>query len=270
MIRVEVGGIPMGDGCPLGLIAGPCVLEDRDHALRLAEALRDAVAGPFIFKASYDKANRTSMQGYRGPGLDRGLAILAEIRSEVGVPILTDVHTPAEAVAAAEVVDILQVPAFLCRQTDLVIAAAATGRPVNFKKGQFLAPDDMRFVVQKAESTGHRRFLLTERGTAFGYHDLIADLRSLVILREAGYPVVFDATHSVQRPGGACGSSGGDGRFVPHLARAAAAVGCDALYMEVHDHPADSPSDRSTIFPLADLPRLLAQVRDIHQRVRDG
>jgi len=266
MIRVR--DVAVGGGAPLCVVAGPCVLEAEDHALFLAEALRDAVGGPFLFKASYDKANRTSVNGFRGPGLVEGLRILERVGREVGVPVLTDVHSPDEARAAAEVVDVLQIPAFLCRQTDLLVAAGATGRVVNLKKGQFLAPDDMRHAVAKVESTGNRRILLTERGTSFGHHDLVVDFRSLVILRDTGYPVVFDATHSVQRPGGGGGESGGDRRFVPFLARAAVAVGIDALFLEVHERPEASPSDRAVIFPLSELPGLLAQVRKLHGGVR--
>lgn len=266
MNPVALGSVVVGTGRPLALVAGPCVIEGREHTLALADALARTcleVGLPLVFKASYDKANRTSINGFRGPGIDRGLAILAEVRERVGVPVLTDVHTAEEARAAAQVVDVIQIPAFLCRQTDLVVAAAATGRPVNLKKGQFLAPDDMRHLVDKAGSAGVGGVLVTERGTSFGYHDLVFDPRSLVLLRECGCPVVFDGTHSVQRPGGAGGQSGGDRRFIPALVRAAVAIGVDAIFLEVHDRPDQALSDRATVLPLGGLGDLLRRVREI-------
>ncbi len=253
---VKVGGVSIGRRHPLVLIAGPCVIEGRRSCLELAGRLarlarRDGI--PLIFKASYDKANRTSHESYRGPGLVRGLEILAEVKERYGLPLLVDVHSEHEVAPAAQVADILQLPAFLCRQTDLVLALGESGRVVNIKKGQFLAPDDVRHIVAKVESTGNRRILLTERGTSFGYHDLVADMRSLAIMRESGYPVVFDATHSVQRPGGAQGRSGGERRFAPLLARAAVAAGCDAVFLETHLRPEEALSDAATQLRFADL-----------------
>jgi len=218
---------------------------------------------PFIFKASYDKANRTSVHSYRGPGLAKGMEILAEVKTRTGCPVLSDVHTPEEARAAAEVLDILQIPAFLCRQTDLVLAAAETGKPVNVKKGQFLAPRDTNSIIEKIESTGNRQILLTERGVSFGYNYLVADMRSLVILRSSGYPVVFDATHSVQLPGATGSASGGERQFVPHLARAASAVGIDALFVEVHGDPDKALSDGANMLHLNDLAMLIEQVKAV-------
>jgi 2-dehydro-3-deoxyphosphooctonate aldolase (KDO 8-P synthase) len=234
--------------------------------LDVATRLRDmtAKAGvPFIFKSSYDKANRTSIHSYRGPGLRKGLGILQKIKDVVGVPILSDIHTVEEVGPAAEVLDVLQIPAFLCRQTDLVVAAARTGKPVNVKKGQFLAPWDTRNIVEKVRSVGNDQVLLTERGVSFGYNNLVADMRSLVIMRSFDVPVVFDATHSVQLPGGAGTASSGQREFVPHLARAAVAAGCDALFMEVHPDPDQAPSDGPNMLRLADLPALLTQVNQI-------
>jgi 2-dehydro-3-deoxyphosphooctonate aldolase (KDO 8-P synthase) len=216
-----------------------------------------------VFKASYDKANRTSHTAFRGPGIEEGLRILAEVRERFGVPILTDVHTAEEVVAAARVVDVLQIPAFLCRQTDLILAAAATGKVVNIKKGQFLAPWDMRPVVAKIESAGNRRILLTERGASFGYNNLVADMRSLLVLRETGYPVVFDATHSVQRPGGAGTSSGGDGRWAPALARAAVATGCDGVFIETHVEPEKALSDKDNAIAFSRMGGLWNALRRI-------
>ncbi len=243
---VRIGSIEIGPGRAPALIAGPCVLEDRSSALALARDLA-ARAGrlgvPLIFKASYDKANRTSLRSFRGPGRTRGLGILARIREDTGLPVLTDVHSPQEAEEAAAVVDVLQIPAFLCRQTDLVVAAAATGRPVNIKKGQFLAPEDVRFILQKTRSTGNRNVMVTERGTTFGYHRLVVDFCSLPVIRSLGAPVVFDATHSVQTPGGEGGRSGGSRTLAAFLARGAAAVGADAFFFEVHPRPERARSD---------------------------
>ncbi len=251
---------------PLVLIAGPCVIESREGCLDLASRLvrlarRQRI--PLVFKASYDKANRTSHTAFRGPGIEEGLRILAEVRERFGVPILTDVHTAEEVVAAARVVDVLQIPAFLCRQTDLILAAAATGKVVNIKKGQFLAPWDMRPVVAKIESAGNRRILLTERGASFGYNNLVADMRSLLVLRETGYPVVFDATHSVQRPGGAGTSSGGDGRWAPALARAAVATGCDGVFIETHVEPEKALSDKDNAIAFSRMGGLWNALRRI-------
>jgi 2-dehydro-3-deoxyphosphooctonate aldolase (KDO 8-P synthase) len=266
---VVIGPVRVGAGHPLTLIGGPCAIESEKHALETAERLAAIAADhrvPFVYKSSYDKANRLSVRGYRGPGLREGLRILGKVKSTVGVPVLSDVHDVAEVGPAAEILDVLQIPAFLCRQTDLVLAAARTGRPVNVKKGQFLAPEDMQNVVDKILSTGNRAILLTERGTSFGYHNLVVDMRGLAVMRELGYPVVFDATHSVQLPGGAGDRSGGERRFVPALARAAVAVGIDALFMEMHEDPdrtlADGRplSDGPNMLRIDDLPRLLDEL----------
>jgi 2-dehydro-3-deoxyphosphooctonate aldolase (KDO 8-P synthase) len=264
---VRVGTVGVGAGEPLALIAGPCVIESRESCLEIARRLRDLAdreAIPLVFKASYDKANRSSHASFRGPGLQRGLEILAEVRATTGVPVLTDVHGVEEVDPVARVVDALQIPAFLCRQTDLVAAAARTGKAVNIKKGQFLAPWDMRHVVAKAESAGSRSLLLTERGTSFGYNNLVADMRSIPVMRELGYPVVFDATHSVQRPGGGGDRSSGDAEWAPTLARAAVAAGCDALFIETHVDVAAALSDKDNAIPLdriGDLWRVLVRVR---------
>jgi 2-dehydro-3-deoxyphosphooctonate aldolase (KDO 8-P synthase) len=262
--------LQLGTGRPLGLIAGPCVIESREGCLDLAARLvrlarREDI--PLVFKASYDKANRSSLHAFRGPGLERGLEILAEVRDRFGVPILTDVHAVDQVAAAARVADVIQIPAFLCRQTDLVVAAGESGAVVNIKKAQFMAPEDLRHVIAKVESTGNRRILLTERGASFGYHNLVADMRSLLILREFGYPVIFDATHSVQRPGAAGDRSGGDGRWAPALARAAVATGCDAVFLETHRNPAQALSDPDNAIPFARLGRLWRVLRQIHEVV---
>ncbi|MCX6900466.1 MAG: 3-deoxy-8-phosphooctulonate synthase [Verrucomicrobia bacterium] len=252
MSVVTVGTVRVG-GPALALIAGPCVIEDERLCLRVAETLRELTAQlrmPFIFKASYDKANRSSVRSFRGLGLKEGLEILAKVKERIGVPVLTDVHSVEEIAAAAEVCDVLQVPAFLCRQTDLLIAVAKSGCVANVKKGQFLAPGDMKNVVEKIESAGCRRLLLTERGTTFGYNNLVADMRSLPIMRSFGYPVIFDATHSVQAPGGAGDHSGGDARFAPVLARAAVAAGCDGVFMETHPDPSSALSDGPNMISL--------------------
>ncbi len=272
--EVRVGEtIRIGGGAPLALIAGPCAIESRHHALEMAQALKEVTAAagvPFIYKSSYDKANRTSVEGYRGPGLHAGLAILQQVRQEIGVPVLADIHAVDKVAPAAEVLDIIQIPAFLCRQTDLLLAAGRTGKPVNVKKGQFLAPWDIQHVAQKIACTGNRGVLLTERGATFGYNNLVADMRSLAIMRTFGYPVVFDATHSVQLPGGAGNASTGQREFVPALARAAVGVGIDALFMEIHADPDRAPSDGANMLKLADLPLLLAQVRAIDTIVRQA
>ncbi len=266
---VTVGGVRFGGGA-LALIAGPCVIESRTMALDLAARLaalarREKI--PLVFKASYDKANRTSIGAFRGPGLAKGLEILAEIKAKHRVPILVDVHQVGEVAAAAEVADILQLPAFLCRQTDLVVALGESGRVVNIKKGQFLAPWDVRHVIDKVVSTGNRRILLTERGASFGYNNLVADMRSLLVMRQFGYPVVFDATHSVQLPGGRESGTGGDGRWAPYLSRAAVAAGRDGLFWETHRNPAQAQSDRDNALPLAALAPLWRQCRRIHELV---
>ncbi len=269
-VRIRIGDIEIGAGRPLVMIAGPCVIESRraciDMALRLAGLAADEGI-PLIFKASYDKANRTSLKSYRGPGLEAGLGILAEARERSGLPVLTDVHSPAEAVVAAESVDVLQVPAFLCRQTDLVVAAGETGRVVNIKKGQFMSPWDMAHVTGKVEGTGNRKIILTERGVSFGYNNLVADMRSLAVMRESGYPVVFDATHSVQRPGGCGGTSGGDGKWAPLLARAAVAAGCDGVFIETHIAPDRALSDGANMIRFSALRPLWRGLKAIHDIV---
>ena len=270
---VRVGPVAIGGGEPLAVIAGPCVIESRDAALRHAERLRaiaERVGVGLVYKSSFDKANRTALGSFRGIGLDEGLAILAEVRRETGLPVLTDVHETGQIEAVAEVVDVLQTPAFLCRQTDFVVAVASAGKPVNLKTGQFLSPTEMHRVVEKARSTGNDRILVTERGFAFGYNNLVSDMRALPILAETGCPVVFDATHSVQRPGGQGAASGGDRQFIAPLARAAVAAGADAVFMEVHEDPARALSDGPTSLPLAELPALLAQLTAVAAAVRTG
>ncbi len=269
--RVAIGSVEVGGGAPLAVIAGPCVIEGRDSALRHAEALARIARARglgLVYKSSYDKANRSSGGSFRGVGLEAGLRILAEVRQATGLPILTDVHEREDVAAVAEVADVLQTPAFLCRQTDFVLAVARTGKPVNLKKGQFLSPWEMAQVVAKARSTGNERILVTERGTTFGYQNLVSDMRSLVVLGELGCPVVFDATHSVQLPGGAGSASGGQREFVPALARAAAAVGVDALFLEVHEDPSRALSDAATSWPLGALAELIDAVRAIDEVVR--
>ncbi|PYM97964.1 MAG: 3-deoxy-8-phosphooctulonate synthase [Candidatus Rokuibacteriota bacterium] len=275
--EVRVGSIAIGGGHPLVLIGGPCAIENEKHALMTAERLA-AIASdqrvPFIYKSSYDKANRSSIGGYRGPGLKEGLRILRRVREVVGVPVLSDVHQVEEVGPAAEVLDVLQIPAFLCRQTDLIVAAAHTGKPVNVKKGQFVAPGDMKNVVDKVLSTGHRGVLLTERGTSFGYHNLVVDMRGLLQMRAIGFPVIFDATHSVQLPGAGGDRSGGERQYVPALARAAVAVGVDGLFMEMHEDPDRTLddgrplSDGPNMLRIDDLPRLLRELRAITTAVR--
>ena len=269
MRRVKIAeGIEVGGGGPLLLIAGPCVVESAGQCHTLAKRLKQIAADarlPFVFKASFDKANRSSAASYRGPGMERGLAILAEVKAHHGVPILTDIHETHQAEPVAEVADVLQIPAFLCRQTDLIQAAARTGRVVNIKKGQFLAPEDMGNAVEKAVAAGARGIILTERGTSFGYRNLVVDMRSLAILRRLGWPVVFDATHSVQLPGGAGTHSGGQREFVPVLARAAAAVGIDGLFVEVAVNPATAKSDAANSLPVRELPALLKAVEAVRE-----
>jgi 2-dehydro-3-deoxyphosphooctonate aldolase (KDO 8-P synthase) len=265
---VKAGRVRFGGGAPLALIAGPCVIESRAMAFDLAArlvALAKKEKIPLVFKASYDKANRTSIRAFRGLGLAKGLEILAGIKEKFGVPILVDVHQVPEVGPAAEVADILQLPAFLCRQTDLVVALGESGRVVNIKKGQFLAPWDIRHVIEKVESTGNRNILLTERGVSFGYNNLVADMRSLLIMREFGYPVVFDATHSVQLPGGRNEGTGGDGKWVPYLSRAAVAAGCDGLFWETHRNPREAKSDKDNALPLEAIGPLWRQCRRIDE-----
>ena len=267
---VAVGGVTIGTGNPLALIAGPCVVESRESCMTTARQLAELAENegiPLIFKASYDKANRTSVSAFRGLGIDDGLRILAEVKAEFGLPILTDIHSAEEAGRAAEVADIIQIPAFLCRQTDLLAAAAKTGKAVNIKKGQFLAPRDVRNAVDKVVSSGNDSVLLTERGTSFGYNNLVVDMRSIPIMRELGRPVVFDATHSVQLPGGDGDKSGGDSRWVPFLARAAVAAGCDAVFAETHHSPADALCDAANTVSVQVLGELWPVLRSIDETV---
>ena len=261
--QVDAGNIKIGDGKPLVLIAGPCVIEDEEKTCALAEKLKTVALAldiPLIFKASFDKANRTSVNAYRGPGLVKGLDILAKIKSKLNLPVLSDIHSINEVGPASEVLDIIQIPAFLCRQTDIVSAVARTGKVVNVKKGQFLAPNDMKFVVEKITVCGNHRILLTERGSTFGYNNLVVDMRSLVIMKDLGYPVVFDATHSVQLPGAGDSVSGGDSRFIAPLARAAAAAGIDALFLEIHETPETALCDGPNSLKLSELGVLMKQV----------
>ena len=269
---VPVAGLTIGGGAPLALIGGPCAIEDERHALMMAERLQRITSDarvPFIYKSSYDKANRFSVHSYRGPGLKEGLRILARVKETTGLPVLSDVHAVIEVEPAAEVLDVLQVPAFLCRQTDLLLACGHARRPVNVKKGQFLAPRDMGNIVTKLRTTGNEEILLTERGTTFGYNNLVVDFRGLPIMRGFGYPVVFDATHSVQLPGGAGDRSGGERQYVQALARAAVSVGVDALFMEIHEDPDRTMpdgrplSDGPNMLRLDDLPRLLEEIAAI-------
>ncbi|MGH9638514.1 MAG: 3-deoxy-8-phosphooctulonate synthase [Bryobacteraceae bacterium] len=248
MITVAVGDISFSNSAEVALIAGPCVIESEEHVLRMAQAIR-AIAGRFVFKASFDKANRSSVDSYRGPGLKEGLRILSKVR-KLGIPVLTDIHEPVQAELAAEAADILQIPAFLCRQTDLLVAAGKTGRTINIKKGQFLAPADIARAAEKVASTGNQKILLTERGFSFGYNNLVVDMRSLPIMAATGYPVIFDATHSVQLPGAAGSASGGQPQFIEPLARAAVAVGVAGLFVEVHDAPERALSDGSNALRL--------------------
>jgi len=263
MRTVEIGDISVGHGLPHVIIAGPCVIEDAGLVMETAAELKRITSDlklPFIFKSSYDKANRSSADSFRGPGLEAGLPVLRAVRDKLGIPVLSDVHTAEEATAAGKVLDVLQIPAFLCRQTDLLQAAGRTGKTVNVKKGQFLAPWDMANVVKKLEETGNHRLLLTERGASFGYNNLVTDFRALPIMRRLGYPVIFDATHSVQLPGGAGTRSSGQREFIAPLARAAVAAGCEGIFMEVHPNPDAALSDGPNMVPLADVRSLLEQL----------
>lgn len=265
MKDVQIGGLTVGNNKPLTVIAGPCQLESREHALMIASQMKEAcekAGAQYIFKASYDKANRTSLSGKRGLGIDEGLQILADVREELGLPVLTDIHTAEQCRIAAEAVDVIQIPAFLCRQTDLLLAAGETGAVVNVKKGQFLAPWDMANVVKKIESTGNERLLLTERGVSFGYNTLVADMRSLPIMIRTGYPVVMDATHSVQQPGGQGGSSGGQREFAPVMARAAVSLGIAAVFIETHEDPDSAPSDGPNMIHLEKMPALVSSLME--------
>lgn len=270
---IQAAGIPVGGGHPPVLIAGPCVVENREMTLRTAEAVRKTAAEagfPLIFKASYTKANRTSGDSFRGLGRDEALGVLSEVRETLGIPVLTDVHSGAGVETVSAAVDILQIPAFLCRQTDLLEAAGRTGKPVNIKKGQFMAPGDMKLQAEKISRTGNAAVMLTERGTSFGYHNLVVDMRSLVIMRRSGFPVILDVTHSLQLPGGNTTTSGGEPEFIFPLARAGAAVGVDGFFIETHPDPPSALSDSSTQLPLDRLGRLLGEIRLIDDAARKG
>jgi 2-dehydro-3-deoxyphosphooctonate aldolase (KDO 8-P synthase) len=269
--HVSIGPVEIGNDLPFVLISGPCQIESRDHAMMMAEKLSGTAekAGvPFIFKSSFDKANRTSVSGQRGVGINAGLAILAEVKANFGCPVLTDVHEAGQVEAAAQAVDILQIPAFLCRQTDLLLAAGKTGAVINVKKGQFLAPWDMAAVAQKVASTGNERILLTERGASFGYNTLVSDMRSLPVMAQTGYPVVFDATHSVQQPGGLGSASGGQREYAPLLARSAVAAGVAAIFAEAHDDPDNAPSDGPVMLPLDWVGPMLEKLKVIDGAVK--
>jgi len=269
---IKTGDIVIGRGSPLVLISGPCVIENYETTREIAGILKEITFKleiPFIFKASYDKANRTAVTAFRGPGLNDGLRVLKDIKAEHGIPILSDVHRISEIAAAARILDIIQIPAFLCRQTDVIIEVAKTGKPVNIKKGQFLAPWDIANVVEKITSAGNRRILITERGTMFGYNNLVVDFRGFMIMRKIGYPVIFDATHSVQLPGGAGASSGGQREYAPMLARAAAAAGVDGIFMEVHSNPDEALCDGPNSLKLDTIYELLSQLKSIHT-IADG
>lgn len=268
---IKVGNVSIGGGAPFVLIAGPCIIEDRKKAIALANSIKKICVKqkiPFIFKASYDKANRTSIKSFRGLGIDNGLDILKEIKEKVGVPVLSDVHSVEEVARAAEVLDVLQIPAFLCRQTDLIVAAGMSKKVVNVKKGQFLAPTDMKNIVIKMESTGNKKILLTERGVSFGYNNLVSDFRSLDIMSRFGYPIVFDATHSVQQPGGMGDVSGGNSEYIPLLSRCALAAGCDAIFMEVHPNPEKALSDGPNSIKLSKLEKMLVEMKSIDRIIK--
>ncbi len=264
--EIKVGEVRIGGKNPIALIAGPCVIESKAFTLDMAQKLKsvtEAVGMPFIFKSSYDKANRLSIDSFRGPGIKKGLEILAEVKQKLNLPVLSDVHSEEEVSEAAKVLDIIQIPALLCRQTDLVVAAAKTGKVVNIKKGQFLAPGDIQPIIKKAESAGNKSIIITERGFCFGYNNLVTDFRALGIMRAFGYPVIYDATHSIQLPGGKGGCSGGQREFVAGLSRAAIAFGCDGLFLEVHSSPDSAPCDGPNMIGLKELESLLRQVKRI-------
>lgn len=270
MNKVIIGNTAIGAGSPLALIAGPCVIENEDITFNIAKRLKEICSElqiPFIFKSSYDKANRTSLGSFRGPGIDKGLRILSDIKSRLQLQVLSDIHSIDEVKPASEVLDVLQIPAFLCRQTDLILAAAKTGKAVNIKKGQFLAPWDMQNILDKAASTGNSNIFITERGTSFGYNNLVVDVRAFPILRSFGYPVIFDVTHSLQLPGGQGTCSGGQREFAAPLARAAVAAGVDGLFMEVHPEPDKALCDGPNMIPLEELPQMLKALRSIHELV---
>ena len=270
MRDIKVGNVIFGKD-NLGIIAGPCVIENRDHSLEMSYAIKevsDDVGIPIIFKSSFDKANRTSIKSFRGPGIEEGMRILSDVKTETGLKVLTDIHSPEQAGVVSNVVDIIQIPAFLSRQTDLLIAAAKTGKPINIKKGQFLAPWDVEHIVKKMEESGSQNILLTDRGTQFGYNNLVADMRAIPLMKQFGYPVIFDATHSAQLPGGSGGHSSGMRDMIPTLARAAVAAGCNGVFMEVHNNVDKAKSDAATQWPLDNLATLLIELKKIHNSLR--
>lgn len=270
MRDIKVGNVIFGKD-NLGIIAGPCVIENRDHSLEMSYAIKevsDDVGIPIIFKSSFDKANRTSIKSFRGPGIEEGMRILSDVKTETGLKVLTDIHSPDQAGLVSDVVDIIQIPAFLSRQTDLLIAAAKTGKPINIKKGQFLAPWDVEHIVKKMEESGSQNILLTDRGTQFGYNNLVADMRAIPLMKQFGYPVIFDATHSAQLPGGSGGHSSGMRDMIPTLARAAVAAGCNGVFMEVHNDVDKAKSDAATQWPLDKLAPLLIELKKIHNSLR--
>ena len=270
MRDIKVGNVIFGKD-NLGIIAGPCVIENRDHSLEMSNAIKEVsedVGIPIIFKSSFDKANRTSIKSFRGPGIQEGMRILSDVKTETGLKVLTDIHSPDQAGLVSDVVDIIQIPAFLSRQTDLLIAAAKTGKPINIKKGQFLAPWDVEHIVKKVEESGSQNILLTDRGTQFGYNNLVADMRAIPLMKQFGYPVIFDATHSAQLPGGSGGHSSGMRDMIPTLARAAVAAGCNGVFMEVHNNVDKAKSDAATQWPLDKLATLLIELKKIHNALR--
>ena len=270
MRDIKVGNVIFGKD-NLGIIAGPCVIENRDHSLEMSYAIKEVsedVGIPIIFKSSFDKANRTSIKSFRGPGIQEGMRILSDVKTETGLKVLTDIHSPDQAGLVSDVVDIIQIPAFLSRQTDLLIAAAKTGKPINIKKGQFLAPWDVEHIVKKVEESGSQNILLTDRGTQFGYNNLVADMRAIPLMKQFGYPVIFDATHSAQLPGGSGGHSSGMRDMIPTLARAAVAAGCNGVFMEVHNNVDKAKSDAATQWPLDKLATLLIELKKIHDSLR--
>ena len=270
MRDIKVGNVIFGKD-NLGIIAGPCVIENRDHSLEMSYAIKEVsedVGIPIIFKSSFDKANRTSIKSFRGPGIEEGMRILSDVKTETGLKVLTDIHSPDQAGLVSDVVDIIQIPAFLSRQTDLLIAAAKTGKPINIKKGQFLAPWDVEHIVKKVEESGSQNILLTDRGTQFGYNNLVADMRAIPLMKQFGYPVIFDATHSAQLPGGSGGHSSGMRDMIPTLSRAAVAAGCNGVFMEVHNNVDKAKSDAATQWPLDKLATLLIELKKIHNSLR--
>ena len=270
MRDIKVGNVIFGKD-NLGIIAGPCVIENRDHSLEMSYAIKEVsenVGIPIIFKSSFDKANRTSIKSFRGPGIDEGMRILSDVKTETGLKVLTDIHSPEQAGLISDVVDIIQIPAFLSRQTDLLIAAAKTGKPINIKKGQFLAPWDVEHIVKKMEESGSQNILLTDRGTQFGYNNLVADMRAIPLMKQFGYPVIFDATHSAQLPGGSGGHSSGMRDMIPTLARASVAAGCNGVFLEVHNDVDKAKSDAATQWPLNKLAPLLIELKKIHNSLR--